>query len=111
MYLFEDERLGGTNFFTPTSSLAETEVLVHDSSTLSNEAFTQKTGIPRGYCVDSNAYFERVGTVPAKWNRMIFYDGGIFHSGNIRDFKKLSSNPANGRLTLNGFFTCAKRSA
>jgi hypothetical protein len=41
----------------------------------------------------------------AKWNRLIFYDGAMLHSGDIRRPEKLSADPRAGRLTLNGFFT------
>jgi len=48
--------------------------------------------------------------VPARWNRMIFYAGTIFHSGEIAHPQLLTDDPRTGRLTLNGFFTC-RRSA
>ena len=44
-------------------------------------------------------------TIEPKWNRLIFYDGDVFHSGDIRAPERLSDDPAVGRLTLNGFFT------
>jgi hypothetical protein len=56
----------------------------------------------------SNAFFEKVATVPARWNRMIFYTGTIFHSGEIVHPQLLSDDPRTGRLTLNGFFTCRR---
>ena len=59
----------------------------------------------------SNAYFERIATVPAAWNRLIFYDGGLFHSAHIEQPALLASDPTRGRLTLNGFFTCRRHSA
>jgi hypothetical protein len=39
---------------------------------------------------------------------LIFYDGMLFHAGDIRTPDRLSDDPAVGRLTLNGFFTCRK---
>ena len=42
---------------------------------------------------------------------MIFYDGSIFHSGDIPVPEKLSADPHHGRLTLNGFFTCMRKAA
>jgi hypothetical protein len=35
---------------------------------------------------------------------MIFYDGGILHSGDRLAPEKLSADPRIGRLTLSGFF-------
>jgi Family of unknown function (DUF6445) len=109
LYLFEDETLGGTNFYAPKKTPAETDLFIHDSSTLSMEAFTAKYGVAQAYCDESNAYFERIASVPAKFNRMIFYDGSGFHSGNIQFPARMVADPKIGRLTLNGFFTCRKK--
>ena len=111
LYLFRNTALGGTSFFVPKKSAGDTSLLVHDSGTASNEVFAQKYGIRQGYLNESNDYFEKLYTVPAKWNRMIFYDGSIFHSGEIPHPEKMSADPLTGRLTLNGFFTCTKKLA
>lgn len=111
LYLFENERLGGTSFYAPTRSEQETDLLVHDSSTQSNEAFAGKYRLQSAYMAGSNDYFERIGSVPAKWNRMIFYDGRTFHSADIGSPQALSSDPLTGRLTLNGFFTCSRKAS
>jgi hypothetical protein len=105
LYLFTDESLGGTSFYQPARSAQETAYLFHDASTLSAPAFTQKYGIEQGYICESNSYFTHVGRIPAKWNRLIFYDGSLLHSGDIFAPEKLSTNPRAGRLTFNGFFT------
>lgn len=111
IYLFEDESLGGTSFFRPKRPADEIARLVHDSGTLGDEAFAQRyPEIPRGYMVDSNDWFDRVVTLPARWNRAIFYDGGVFHSGDIRRPERMSADPARGRLTMNGFMRCRRRS-
>ena len=109
LYLFRDPSLGGTSFYAPKKSAHETSVLVHDSGTLGNDAFTQKYGIPPGYCTAPNDYFEKLYTAPAQWNRMIFYDGSIFHSGDIPHPEKMTADPLTGRITLNGFFTCSRK--
>ncbi len=109
LYLFDRPSLGGTSFFVTRKSLLETSLLVHDSSTMNAADFATRHGIPAGYFTASNAYFECVGTVPAQWNRMIFYDGNIFHSGSITAPDELCDDPRTGRLTLNGFFTCTRR--
>jgi hypothetical protein len=109
LYLFDDVSLGGTSFYKPKQDAAATDLLVHDSSTLSMAEFSAKHGIAQGYCGESNAYFERIATIPAKFNRMIFYDGSLFHSGAIAAPEKMLKDPKIGRLTLNGFFTCRKK--
>ena len=107
LYLFDDPTLGGTSFYAPTQDAAVTDRLVHDSCTLDNESFTARHGIKPGYMSGSNAYFREIGRVEARWNRMLFYDGFIFHSGNISTPQALVDDPMSGRLTLNGFFTCS----
>jgi hypothetical protein len=108
LYLFKDVALGGTGFYQPTRSPSETRQLFADSATLSSEDFTQRHGIQPGYIHASNAYFARIGHVPARWNRLIFYDGSLLHSDDITAPDKLSPDPLKGRLTLNGFFTCRR---
>ncbi len=105
LYLFRDEALGGTSFYEPARSHAEIERLFGDARTMSTEEFTATQAIPRGYMAGSNAYFSRVATVAAKWNRLIFYDASILHSGDILAPQRLSADPATGRLTLNFFFS------
>lgn len=108
LYLFKDESLGGTSFFMPRHSAEETEALMRGAAVAAPNAFAEETGIVPGYLVDSNAYFEHVCTVPPRWNRMIFYDGSVFHSPDIRSPHKLNPDVIRGRLTLNGFFTCSR---
>ena len=108
LYLFKDAELGGTSFFKPRKSTEETEALMRFAATSSPETFTVETGISPGYLLDSNDFFERICTIPARWNRMIFYDGSLFHSPDIRAPKKMHADIQSGRLTLNGFFTCRR---
>lgn len=111
LYLFRDASLGGTSFYAPARSEQETALIVHDSSTMNASAFQAKYGISPGYFHGDTRYFNKLGSVPAAWNRMIFYDGAIFHSGDILHPEKLTDDPQTGRLSLNGFFTCTKRAA
>ena len=109
LYLFRDPALGGTSFYVPRQSPAETARLQADSQTLSPAQFTRRYGLQAGYMDGGNAYFESVARVPAAWNRMILYDAGFFHSGDIGRPDLLTSDPATARLTLNGFFTCRRQ--
>lgn len=109
LYLFHDASLGGTGFYRPRQSEQETALLVHDSSTLDRAAFdARRPGIAQDYLRQSNSWFERLGGVPAAWNRMIFYNGRLFHSGEVGPPERLLADPRHGRLTLNGFFTCSR---
>lgn len=109
LYLYENAQLGGTSFFRPRRSVAETALLIHDSGVLSAAEFGAKYAIAPGYLTASNDWFERVLCVEPRWNRMIFYDGMLLHCSDIPAPEQLSPDPARGRLTLNGFFTCTRR--
>lgn len=106
LYLFHDESLGGTSFYRPRLSDEQTAHLIIDSMRLDPQTFSQRYGIEPSYMVGTNRYFEQIASVPAAWNRLIVYNGGLFHSGDIRHPERLSTDPAKGRLSLNGFFTC-----
>ena len=108
LYLFHDASLGGTSFYQPRRTESETSRMLMDSRQMSADAFGERHGLRAGYMDGDNAYFERVASVPAAWNRMIFYDGSMFHSGDIGldHPHSLDADPRKGRLTMNGFFTC-----
>ncbi|MGY6519829.1 MAG: DUF6445 family protein [Lysobacteraceae bacterium] len=105
LYLFDDPALGGTSFFQPRWPAARIDALVADSIRLAPADFAHRHGLSPGYPVEDLPAFRRVATVEARFNRLIFYDGDVFHSGDIRQPQRLSEDPARGRLTLNGFFT------
>lgn len=111
LYLFKDPGLGGTGFYEPARPAAEMRNLFGDAVQLSADAFAERHGIEAGYMLDSNRYFNRIGGVAARWNRMVFYDGTLLHSGDIVAPEKLNNDPLSGRLTLNGFYTCRRRAS
>jgi hypothetical protein len=104
LYLFRDPDLGGTSFYKPCRPPQEIAALNLKARMLTGKAFGQLLGGPSGYLTSSNDYFEQIGTARAAFNRAIFYDGGILHSGQIDHPERLSKDPEQGRLTLNGFF-------
>ena len=106
LYLFRDPVLGGTAFFRPTRSELDTARLVHESGTWDAAAMQAKYALSRGYQTTSSAWFEKIVSVPARFNRLIFYNGMQFHSGDITAPERLTDDARSGRLTLNGFFTC-----
>jgi hypothetical protein len=110
LYLFRDESLGGIGFYEPQRSEPETTQLIHDCNALNNVDIERKYRLARGYCTTSNEYFKLVRIVPAKFNRLVFYDGAAFHASHIVTGENLSDSPLTARLTLNGFFHC-KRNA
>jgi hypothetical protein len=111
VYLFDNPRLGGTAFFVPRGDAASTEAFMRATVEQGHEWLDQQLPGPRGYMLTSNAHFECVGVVPAAFNRAIFYRGSGFHTSHIEHPELLSVDPAQGRLTMNGFFVCAEGSA
>lgn len=109
LYLFDDPRLGGTSFWRPRRPAREIDLLVHESGELAPAEFTRKYAIAPGYTRESNAWFEHLVTVPPAFNRLICYDGTLFHCSDIPAPELLSDDPTRGRLTLNGFFHCTRR--
>jgi hypothetical protein len=95
LYLFKNKEIGGTSFFSPRTGQAESGT-------------APPTEQSSGYITTSTSEFELLGTIPAAWNRAIFYDGTIFHSGHVTDPSLLDPDPTRGRLTMNGFFTCKR---
>lgn len=108
LYLFEDASLGGTSFYRPRRPAAETNRMLFDCQRLPAADFGLRYGLKAGYMDGDNPFFERIASVPAAWNRMIFYDGSLYHSGDIGLGRphSLDADPRKGRLTMNGFFTC-----
>ena len=111
LYLFRDPALGGTSFYRPRIGPAEVERLVADSAAMDAASFSAHYGLAPGYMAGSNAYFEHVAQLPAAWNRMIAYDGSLFHSADVDPAAGFSDAPERGRLTLNGFVTCRRAAA
>lgn len=108
LYLFQDAALGGTAFYMPARPLPDVTALLHDAATLPAAEFATRYGIAPGYMTASNPWFKKVLAVPARWNRAVFYSGTLLHSGEIAHPERLTADPATGRLTINGFFTCRR---
>lgn len=109
LYLFTDASQGGTNFYRPRLPDDAIARLIHDSSVMDSATFDARhPSVAHDYIGGSNDYFERIGQVPARWNRMIFYDGRLMHSADVGGAPALTGDPMTGRLTLNGFFTCSR---
>jgi hypothetical protein len=109
LYLFKDPAMGGTSFYRPKlddASLLRMYAMDSEWRSMSRETCTERLGCPPAYLTSSNDYFELIATVPAAWNRAIFYDGTIFHTGHLTVPQLLSDDPMRGRLTLNSFLTC-----
>jgi hypothetical protein len=111
LYLFDDPALGGTGFYAPRRPLAEVEAAFRRWHALGAAGYAAETGTAPAYLTAGNDWFDLLATVPARFNRAVFYDGGQFHSSHITAPQRLSPDPARGRLTLNGFFVCRAAAA
>nr|WP_308605887.1 DUF6445 family protein [Massilia sp. DJPM01] len=106
VYLFEDARMGGTSFYRPTQGPEHTARLLREA-----HAGKPRDADGSAYLTASNTHFEQICSIPARFNRAIFYDGEIFHAAQIEAPALLHPAPERGRLTMNGFFRFRKRSA
>lgn len=110
LYLFDDSRIGGTAFFRQRddASLENAYGLYdqgrHVELAAKYNFFRER---PR-YMTVSNEFFERMAAVEAVFNRAVFYDGAIFHTGDIKFPELITSDLRTGRLTAN-FFIDATR--
>ncbi len=97
---------GGTAFFRHRST--GLEAITDADFPLYREAVQRdvvRTGLPpAAYPTDGAPHFERTHAVPGHFNSAVFYRGNILHSGVIDNAAPLSSDPREGRLTINAFF-------
>lgn len=110
VYLFADERLGGTSFYRwRNEDLVWQGVRLLRSNPREGEEFMKQHFAtfrgPPCYMTDSNDVAERIYTVAARFNRFVFYSGDIPHSAAIGAPELLSDDPRTGRLSLNLFFS------
>jgi hypothetical protein len=110
LYLFNDERLGGTSFFRWNDEALvwkAREIFRNDAKQGESflkqhfETFRQ----PPRYMTESNEIGELLITVPPRFNRFVFYPGDIPHSAAITAPERLTDDAEHGRLTLNLFFS------
>ena len=109
LYLFETEELGGTSFFSYWKKhglLKEVEAMeleepdkAHEFLLANFPTFSEHAK----YMTESNEIAELLCTIPARFNRMIFYSGRIPHNAAITAPELLSKDCRKGRLTLNVF--------
>ncbi len=110
LYLFHDERLGGTSFYrwkdeqTVWQGVALLRKDVRQGEEFLQTHFETFREPPR-YMTDSNDVAELLYTVPPRFNRFVFYAGHLPHSGAVAAPEQLSEDPSKGRLTLNLFFS------
>lgn len=110
VYLFDDERLGGTSFFRwKDEALVWKGVDMLRNDPEAGEAFMKQQfetfREPPRYMTESNEIADLLFTAPPRFNRFVFYSGDLPHSAAITSPELLSNDPERARLTLNLFFS------
>ena len=106
LYLFENEELGGTGFFNywrKHQLLKKVENIALEDPDKAEEFLLENFPTFRKrakYMTESNEIAELLCTIPARFNRMIFYSGQIPHNAAITAPELLSNDCGKGRLTL-----------
>ena len=108
LYLFDDPEMGGTGFYRwkDPEFWQEMTALQRADPDAGLDLLKDKFQMfrdPACYMTESNEVADLLDTVPARFNRFVFYSGDIPHSACISDPGMLSGNPAEGRLTLKSF--------
>jgi hypothetical protein len=108
VYLFKNENLGGTGFYRwREPELVRKAKAIERRDPDQGLAFLQEHFAtyrkPARYMAGSNEIAELLCTIPARFNRLVFYSGEIPHSAAITAPELLSSDMRKGRLTLNVF--------
>jgi hypothetical protein len=104
LYLFRDERFGGTSFFKPTVPEHEIKALLDDLRRREQAGEAAPPDVPPTFAIASSPHFDKVLTIAPRYNRAIFYSGEVFHSGHIDAPELMVNDPLTGRLTANAFF-------
>lgn len=94
----------GTAFFRQRSTgIERVEESNLDRFVATAKADSMRLGRDENYVQGSNTSFEQIANVDGVEDRMIFYQGGLLHSGIIPPDMPLDPDPARGRLTANFF--------
>lgn len=104
LYLFKDERFGGTSFFRPKVPEHEIRALLDELKRREQAGEPAPPDVPPTFAIASSPWFDKVLTIAPRYNRAIFYNGEIFHSGHIDMPELMVDDPRAGRLTVNAFF-------
>jgi len=110
VYLFENESLGGTGFYRWEESARDLRVKAAaieledaDKALAFRQEHFPTFRKPACYMTESNEIAELLCTIPARFNRLVFYSGAVPHSGAITAPNLLSTDFRKGRFTLNIF--------
>ena len=105
-----DKPFGGTSFYQHTTTALtaiDRDVMADFFAQVKREMVSAGQ---RALCYTngSNEWFERIGQVPARFNRLVVYRGQCLHAGDLAP-DRLSSDPTQGRMTVNSFMQMISR--
>ncbi len=96
---------GGTSFYRHCATGFET--INDERAETYDSALRAEIGqgdlLTPAYFSGEGEQFERIGQVPARFNRMVIYRGCLLHSGDILQPERIGQGPETGRITLNTF--------
>jgi Family of unknown function (DUF6445) len=110
LYLFNEPGFDGTGFYLPKKTWQDTLRLYEESRSLGAQIFSDKYRIKPGYMTQGDDYFQLVQAVPAKRNRLVVYDGAMFHATTISAPEKLTTDANSGLLAMNATIVCRRHS-
>lgn len=103
LYLCDEQR-GGTAFYRHRATgLQQITADVRERYGEAVYAELDRSPPPARYFGDSDANFELLGVMPARFNRLVVYRGSLLHSAIVNP-RSLSADPRTGRLTVNTFY-------
>lgn len=100
-----DEKHGGTGFYRHNATGLQR--ITADNRERYLDAWHEEVNrrLPPARHFDrSDEQFTFLGMMPARFNRMVVYPGSLLHSACIDPARSLSSDPRQGRLTVNTFY-------
>ncbi len=114
LYLFDRPEMGGTAFYRWKDEAFWQEMTARqqgdpDAGLDELRARFRMFRDPPRYMTESNEAADLLDMVPAKYNRLVFYSGDLPHNAFIENPELLSTDPAQGRLTLNCFVSAVPK--
>ena len=99
-----DGRHGGTGFYRHKATGLQ-QIGVDDTERYGASVREQieRQPPPQRYFDAGDEHFEFLGRLPAKFNRLVVYSGGLIHTACVNPSHSISDDPRRGRLTVNTF--------
>jgi hypothetical protein len=104
LYLCGPEH-GGTGFYRHRASGIQ-QVTADNREAFLDQRWAEQRAQPPAprYFDDSDAQFEFLGMMPARFNRLVVYRGSLLHSAIVNPGRSIGADPRTGRLTANTFY-------